>query len=141
MHGLKSAILAILPEMGHLAGLAMPCQCSPPFSSIENDRKWLLYQLLPIKYELKLPSEVTPGLLPFKSRSKQCELGHNHDKNFFDVGQPWRQMPPKLLVSFYSKLFAWQIYNRTLCNVKSGLKMILIRTRLYGNRKRKTFAF
>ena len=32
-----------------------------------------MYQLLPIKYELKLPSEVTPGLLPFKSRSKQCE--------------------------------------------------------------------
>ena len=30
------------------------------------------YQLLPIKYELKLPSEVTPGLLPFRSRSKQC---------------------------------------------------------------------
>ena len=25
MHGLKSAILAILPEIGQLAGLAMPC--------------------------------------------------------------------------------------------------------------------
>ena len=30
MHGLKSAILAILPEIVRLAGLAMPCQCSPP---------------------------------------------------------------------------------------------------------------
>ncbi len=50
----------------------MPCQCSPPFPPIENGPKWL-YQLLPIKYELKLPSEVTPGLLPFRSRSKQCE--------------------------------------------------------------------
>ena len=37
--------------------------------AIENDQKWL-YHLLPIKYEL--PSEVVPGLLPFKSRSKQC---------------------------------------------------------------------
>ena len=72
MHGLKSAILAISPEIGQLAGLAMPCQCSPPFPPIENDRKWL-YQLLPIKYELNLPSEVMPGLLPFRSRSKQCE--------------------------------------------------------------------
>ena len=33
--------------------------CSPPFPPIENDRKWL-YQLLLIKYELKLPSEATP---------------------------------------------------------------------------------
>ena len=54
MHGLKSAILAILPEIGRLAGLACP-----PFPLIENDRKWL-YQLLLIKYELKLPSEATP---------------------------------------------------------------------------------
>ena len=30
-------------------------------------------QLLPIKYELKLSSEVMPGLLPFRSISKQCE--------------------------------------------------------------------
>ena len=33
-----------------------------PFPPIENDRKWL-YQLLQIKYELKLPSETTPGRL------------------------------------------------------------------------------
>ena len=76
MHGLKSAILAILREIGRLAGLAMP--------SISAHRKWL-YQLLPIKYELKLPSETTPGLLPFRfrSRSKQCVLSclvsHNAD--------------------------------------------------------------
>ena len=30
-----------------------------PFLLIENDWKWF-YQLLPIKYELKLPSESTP---------------------------------------------------------------------------------
>ena len=30
-----------------------------PFPPIKNDRKWL-YQLLTIKYELKLPSEATP---------------------------------------------------------------------------------
>ena len=60
-----------------LAGLAIPCWCSPPFLPIENDRKWL-YQLLPIKYELKLPSEVTPGLLPFRSRYKQCVTGSNN---------------------------------------------------------------
>ena len=30
-----------------------------PFPPIENDRKWL-YQLVAIKYELKLPSEATP---------------------------------------------------------------------------------
>ena len=29
---------------------------------------------LPIKYELKLPSEAMPGLLPFRIRSKQCEF-------------------------------------------------------------------
>ena len=31
------------------------------------------FELLPIKYELKLLSEVMPGLLPLKSRSRQCE--------------------------------------------------------------------
>ena len=30
-------------------------------------------QLLQIKYELKLPSEVMPGLVPFRFRSEQCE--------------------------------------------------------------------
>ena len=69
MQGLKSAILAIFQKS---AGLAMPYQCSPPFPPIENDRKWL-YQLLPIKYELELPTEATPGLLPFRSRSEQCD--------------------------------------------------------------------
>ena len=33
-----------------------------------------MYQLLPIKYELKLPSEATPGLLTFRFRSRQCGL-------------------------------------------------------------------
>ena len=33
-----------------------------PFPPLENDREWS-YQLLPIKYELKLPSEVMPSLL------------------------------------------------------------------------------
>ena len=65
--------MAILPEIGWLAGLAIPCTCSPPFPPIENDQKWL-YQLLLINYELKLPSEPMPGLLPFRSRSKHC--GH-----------------------------------------------------------------
>ena len=37
-------------------------------------RNGCMCQLLPIKYELKLPSEVTPGLLPFRSRSKQCDV-------------------------------------------------------------------
>ena len=31
----------------------MPCYGSPPFPLIENDWNWL-YQLLPIKYELKM---------------------------------------------------------------------------------------
>ena len=31
------------------------------------------YPLLLIKYELKLPSEATPGLLSFRFRSKQCD--------------------------------------------------------------------
>jgi hypothetical protein len=30
----------------------------------------------PIKYELKLPSEVMPGLLQFRSRYKQCGASH-----------------------------------------------------------------
>ena len=41
---------------------------------IENDTKWL-YQLQQIKYELSSsdePSEVMPGLLPFRTRSKHC---------------------------------------------------------------------
>ena len=46
MHGLKSAILAISQKL-----------VQPSIS--EDDRKWL-HQLLPIKYELKLPSEATP---------------------------------------------------------------------------------
>jgi hypothetical protein len=67
MLGLKSAILAILSEIGRLAGLAVPC------SAALHGRKWL-YQLLPINYELRLPSEVTPGLLPFRSRSKKSDI-------------------------------------------------------------------
>ena len=52
MHGLKSAILAISQKWAD-----------------RLDRKWL-YQLLPIKYELELPSEITPGPLLLRSRSK-----------------------------------------------------------------------
>ena len=33
-----------------------------------------MYQLLPIKYKLKLPSEGMPGLWAFRSRSKQCAV-------------------------------------------------------------------
>ena len=44
----------------------------PSISPLVNNRKWL-YQLLPIKYELRLPSKVKPGLLPFRSRSKHCD--------------------------------------------------------------------
>ena len=62
MHGLKSAILAISQKL-----------VQPSIS--KDDRKWL-HQLLPIKYELKLPSEVMPVLLPFRSRSKQCGAAH-----------------------------------------------------------------
>jgi hypothetical protein len=61
-HGLKSAILAIFQKLADWLDW-----------QIENDWKWL-YQLIPIKYDLKLPSEVTPGLLPFRSRSKQCAV-------------------------------------------------------------------
>ena len=43
-----------------------------PLPPIEHEQKWL-YQLLPIKYELKFPSEITPGLLQFRSKSNQCE--------------------------------------------------------------------
>ena len=34
-----------------------------------------MYQLLPIKYELKLPSDAMLGRLQFRSRSKQCVKG------------------------------------------------------------------
>ena len=43
------------------------------FFATSNKVIWpKLYQLLPIKYELKLPSEVMPGLLPFRFGSKRC---------------------------------------------------------------------
>ena len=38
MHGLKSTSLAILPEIGQLAGLAMPALLVQP--SISAHRKW-----------------------------------------------------------------------------------------------------
>ena len=49
MHGLKSAILAISQKL-----------VQPSIS--EDDQKWL-HQLLPIKYELNLLSDVMPDLL------------------------------------------------------------------------------
>ena len=52
----------------------MPCQCSPPFPSIENDRKWL-YQLLLIKYELKLPSEATPKSIDIQNQIEAVCIG------------------------------------------------------------------
>ena len=67
IHVLKSAILAILPEIGQSARFGLPCESSPPFPIIENDRI-----CLPIKNELKLPSEAMPGLFPFRIRSRQC---------------------------------------------------------------------
>ena len=78
MHGLKSAILAILPEIGRLAGLACPVSAA---LHLENDWKWL-YQLLPIKYDLKLPSEAMPGHLPFRFRSKQCVTRNHTIENY-----------------------------------------------------------
>ena len=47
-----------------------------PFPPIENDQKWL-FQLLPIKYELKLLSEVMPRLLAIHIQIQAMrEIGH-----------------------------------------------------------------
>ena len=56
----KSDILAILPE-------------NPPFL------------LLLLKNELKLPSKVTPSLLPFRSRSMQCEVLNGQRKRVVQI--------------------------------------------------------
>ena len=56
MHGLKSAILAILSEIGQLAGLACLVSAALHFRPKKMTGK-------PIKNELKLPSEGMPGLL------------------------------------------------------------------------------
>ena len=39
-------------NFSQMAGMAVPCQCSPPFWPIENGRKWL-HQLLQIQIEIQ----------------------------------------------------------------------------------------
>ena len=68
MHGLKSAIWAILQEIGRLAGLACPLSAALHFRPYKMTGNEWLYQLLPIKYELKLPSEARPTSFAFHNQ-------------------------------------------------------------------------
>ena len=45
--------------------------------------------VVPIKHEVKLPSELMPGLLPFRFRYKQCEFAVDIIfENFLTNGLP-----------------------------------------------------
>ena len=72
MQGLKSTILANFPEIADWLDWPCPISAALHYASIENDRKWL-YQILPITYESKWPAELMPGLMLFRSGSKQCD--------------------------------------------------------------------
>ena len=76
MHGLKSVILAISQKLADWLDWSCPVSAAQRFHFRPQKMtgNGCTYQLLPIKYELKLPSGNTPGLLPFRSRSKQCFL-------------------------------------------------------------------
>ena len=49
---------------------------------------------LPIKYEVKLPLEVKPGLLPFRSRSNQRDLEHKQNFMFSTPTLPFKMFDP-----------------------------------------------
>ena len=83
MNALKVPLLTFTNRLMCWIGHALLVQ-----PSISVHRNGCMYQLLPIKYELKLPSEVTPGLLPFRSRSKHC-VGGVRGSILYYTKHPW----------------------------------------------------